>query len=111
MDIIGIDDIRGKSIKFHNHIIRRAMSFHFNAFCNCCPLGAPAIILGRLALWNALAGDISIICFLFPCTKSGGLSESFQLEVEAILVKYQSVILLTNKFSIANLQLVTILTT
>jgi hypothetical protein len=63
-----------------------------------------------LALWKALAGDISVISFLFPCPKSGGLSESFQLEIETILVKYQSVILLTNKFSIANLQLVTILT-
>jgi hypothetical protein len=42
-------------------------------------------------------------------TKSGGLSENFQLEVEAILLKYQSVILLTNKFSNANLQWMIIL--
>jgi hypothetical protein len=68
------------------------------------------IILGMLALWKALARDISANSFLFPCPKPGGLSESLQLEVETILVNDQSVILLTNKSSIANLQSVIILT-
>ena len=53
------------------------------------------ITLGMLAVWIALAGDISVISFLSPCTKKGGLSESSQLEIGAIMVKYQSVILLT----------------
>ena len=53
------------------------------------------IILGVLAMWIALDGDIVAISFLSPCTKKGGLSESSQLEIGAIMIKYQSVILLT----------------
>ena len=114
MDIIGIDDIRGKSIKFHNHIIRRAKSLHLNAFCNCCPLGAlgvPADHLRNASIVEGTGEGHLSNQFYFPLYKSGCLTESFQLEIETILVNDQSVILLTNKSSIASLQSVIILTT